>query len=188
MRTISKWLIGFGLVFVFFVILFMPLCAMSSRISPIRTIEYSDSLLYDIDLSKDDWNSFVVPQSLTFEISPTVEVKENLIISSGKLINSTQKDVKIKTYGFPLVLDIVEDSNIKKNPYVGPPMPPQVPLPPLGITVPKMTQIIFDGRVYLGDYNYVGSPTAEVAWSFKYWSKPIPKGRMRVVLPYREKY
>lgn len=74
---------------------------------------------------------------------------------------------------------------IERRPAPGPPMPPPVPPPAMMFTVPANTSIEFVARLLLSDYQWKGSPTIDLPWTFDSWNAPRPRGVVRVKLPPR---
>lgn len=105
------------------------------------------------------------------------------------LSNPTARAIKV--YGWqvnvsnPLRLAPVEDANLKRKPPDPdmPLLPPPVPLPPMGITIPPKTTVRFSDGVYLDEFDFKGGAPAKLEWSFHYWKSTVAEGSLEVTLP-----
>jgi hypothetical protein len=136
----------------------------------------------------DNAKKFVVPAGLKFEILGEPKVSKDKIMMEGVLINRQAKSYKIYVFpesGYhPFSFTFIPNENVKRK-TVSPPLPQQVPPPPMKIMVPAMSQILFKYSLDLSYYDYSDSPLVVIEWSFYYWNEPRPHGEFKITLPKR---
>jgi hypothetical protein len=145
--------------------------------------EISGETVHDVSAKK-----FVVPAGLKFEVLGKPKISNNKIEMDGVLINQQSKGCEIFVFPesgyYPFSFTLIQNENIKVK-TVHPPLPQQAPPPPMKIVVPAMSQIIFKYSLDLSYYDYSGSPSVVIEWSFYYWNEPRPHGEFKITLPKR---
>ena len=107
----------------------------------------------------------------------------------GVLTNPTAQPIPIIVFPvgghLPFAIDFKPNQGVTRITPSGGLLPPSVPSPPMEITIPAQSQILFDAGLNLFEYQYSGSPKVELAWTFYYWNEPQPTGTVAVQLPVR---
>jgi len=147
---------------------------------------------------------------LSFEVSPDVIEENQRFVIKGYLINPLSEPKEIVVFPVGKMGFRVNFASTDLMTYVGPLFPPSAPSPPVKIVVPAETRVKFTALIIketekplddpgmpqpspmsspdilsLEDYDYSGSPTVELNWSFCYWSGDRPSGILSVTLPKR---
>lgn len=115
--------------------------------------------------------------SLTCTVVNDASVPQSLLVNPVSTHPSGQP--------VPLVMRFTESSR-KHVRFVGEALPPEEPPLPMEIDIPGMTKLVFETRIDLKDYAYVGLPTVEVEWSFTLFGGSSPHGVEKVVLPVKK--
>lgn len=155
-------------------------------------VEMNIRKFFDKDLGRqvsyEEANKFQRPEDLKFEVDDSVKMESSKLFMQGHLINSTPKNIAIIVFPVgavnPFYLKFLANNKIIEKTPEGPPLPQQVPPPPREIIIPALTKMEFSSEINLENFNYKGTPTVKVEWSFHYWQDAL-KGVLAVVLPAR---
>jgi hypothetical protein len=138
-------------------------------------------------VSYEEANKFKSPESLELDVADSIIIEDQRLLLNCKLTNPTAENISIVVFPVnnnnPFYMYFLPDQGVTLIPHEGP--IPQVPPPPAELIIPAMTQVEFSYVINLRHYNYNGSPTVKVEWSYNYWGSPI-KGLLSVDLPEME--
>jgi hypothetical protein len=144
--------------------------------------QIKSSVSYDMEAAR----AAVVAPEVSFRIDGPAAKASRRIVVRGLLENAGRAAVSITIFSahgaagpFGLFVEPATSCATRK-PRTGPPLPMQVPPPPLVLELPARTAVRVERYVELGEYDWIPNAAITVDWSYHFWNEPRPRGTVVV--------